>query len=555
MRVWQWLLAGWCIVSLLVALCGYFALRIAWQAEVEREIIRDATAAKTIFEAGSWSLPVEGDEEWISTQDRLAVSAFPVPVSQSRQGNTVQWQRVAGQGQRILIDLPINPQYYASAADENLRVQRNAGWPNYGIWWWGWLVMNGCAAIAFAVAFFSLSRFPKTMETAFEPWANALRRGGASRDALLPPESADGQELGFLMESTAASVNRAYAELRLSCDRSNLVLSNLRDGVLAVDSELRILVANRSFLRLLDIEELDYLYRPFLEIVRTPAITKLVMQVLETQAPAQNEFQSRSGRDLRVHARKLRLFDDAKGVLITLRDESLIKRVDMIKRDFVSNASHELKTPLAAIRAYAETLQNGVDDKEQARYFVGSIVSQADRLDGLVQGMLQLSRVEDGASLKIMDFDVADAIEPCVKASQAVADAKGIDFSVEAPAKPITIRSDRDGFQTIASNLLSNAVRYTERGGRVRLKLDIMEDQLVFEVSDTGIGMTEQDLERIFERFYRAQKDRSTASGGTGLGLSIVKHLTQSLGGSVTATSQIDEGSSFVVTLPLTPED
>ena len=219
------------------------------------------------------------------------------------------------------------------------------------------MLLNACAGVTACVAFVSLRTVPERTKEAFEPWTRALRSGGDSRDRLLPTESIDGQELGFQLEAVANSINEAYADMKSASERSDLVLGNLRDGVMAVDKELRILLANRSFLRLLNIEQPDYLYRPFLEIVRTPTIAKLVNQVLETKAPAQDEFQVIStGRDLRVHARQLKIADGTTGVLVTIRDESLIKRVDMIKRDFVSNASHELKTPLAAIRAYAETL-------------------------------------------------------------------------------------------------------------------------------------------------------------------------------------------------------
>lgn len=551
MLVWRWLVAIWCVVSLLVAALGYFSLQGLWRAEVQRQLMRDALAAKTIFEAGKWQQPVEDDEQWKAAQQELAIAAFPTVAGSTETANLedrrVHWQRIADRGYRVAVDLALD-------GSKGLRVVREAGKPDFGVWFWGWAALNGCALIATVVSFFRLRNLPKSVQAAFEPWSEALEDIGKETERLLPVQSSDDRELGIQLEAAAASINQAYADLKASSDRSNLVLGNLRDGVLAVDGDLRILLANRALLKLLEIEREDYQYRPYLEIIRTPTINNLIAQALESNVPAQDEFQfGKSARDLRAFARQLRLADGTTGVLITIRDETLIKRVDMIKRDFVNNASHELKTPLAAIRAYAETLQGGVADKERSRYFVGNIVSQADRLNGLVQGMLQLSRVEEGASLKFVDFDVGEAIEPCVLSSLGVAESKGVDLQVDAPEEPLVICSDRDGFQTIASNLLSNAVRYTEAGGRVSVRLSIMEEQLVFEVSDTGIGMSEQDLERIFERFYRAQKDRNTSSGGTGLGLSIVKHLVQGLGGTVSASSQIDEGSSFVVKLPLRP--
>ena len=219
---------------------------------------------------------------------------------------------------------------------------------------------------------------------------------------------------------------------------------------------------------------------------------------------------------------------------------------------FVADASHELKTPLAAIRAYAESLQLGaLNDKELAEKFIANIISQADRINGLVQGMLQLSRVEVGVALKFQQFDVMDALKPCFAAASVVAQSKGVLLQVDASQEAMVIRCDRDGFQTIASNLLSNAVRYTDAGGVVSVNCELHDQVFRLSVRDTGIGIKPEDLDRVFERFYRAEKDRSSDTGGTGLGLSIVKHLVQALGGTVHATSQPGSGSSFVVELPV----
>ncbi|MEM8735425.1 MAG: ATP-binding protein, partial [Planctomycetota bacterium] len=354
-------------------------------------------------------------------------------------------------------------------------------------------------------------------------------------------------------------INQHFSELRNENERSELVLGNLREGVLAVDDRSRILLANRAFRRLFQLPDSNFLYRPFLEMLRIPAVTKLIQQTLRDQNPAVDEIEfGEEPRQLRVFSRPLPLSEsrsgaeDRIGVLVTVRDQTLIKRVDLIKRDFVANASHELKTPLAAIRAYAETLEMGaLDDVSAARGFVKNIVAQADRMDGLVQGMLQLSRVEVGAAVKIQKFDALEAVGPCVDAARALARGKGIRVELEQSPDPIWIESDRDGLQTIVSNLLSNAVRYTPEDGAVRAGLFADEESLVIEVVDTGIGMRKEDLDRVFERFYRAEKDRSTDTGGTGLGLAIVKHLVSALNGQVAASSELGEGSRFRVELPL----
>jgi two-component system phosphate regulon sensor histidine kinase PhoR len=240
---------------------------------------------------------------------------------------------------------------------------------------------------------------------------------------------------------------------------------------------------------------------------------------------------------------------------MTVRDETLLKRIESVRRDFVTNASHELKTPLAAIRAYAETLQMGaIDDAEATQNFLSGILSQADRINGLIVGMLQLARVQaGGAILKRVRFEVQAEIESCLDAAEVMARAKQVTLTTELPEAPLFMYSDPEAVQTVVSNLLSNAVRYTPAGGKVSLRLTAAGTGLIIRVQDTGVGIEKEELSRIFERFYRVERARTSETGGTGLGLSIVKHILQALGGTVTVTSELNVGSSFEVYLPVQP--
>jgi two-component system phosphate regulon sensor histidine kinase PhoR len=385
------------------------------------------------------------------------------------------------------------------------------------------------------------------------PWVLAVQKRPPASPIQLG-NLAGPSDLATNLNMVAEKVNYSLASLYQSVQRNELVLRNLREGVLAVDDNSRVILANRTLDEHVTVAADNYLLRPMLEVVRAPQMHDFVQSVLGTGSPREEVVQiHQTSKWLRITARPLPIGDRI-GVLVTTRDESLLKRIEAIRKDFIANASHELKTPLAAIRAYAETLQLGaLDDRDAAENFLSNIIGQVDRIDGLVQGMLQLSRVESGSGMRIETFSSIKALEPCLAAAGAVARTKDIELVVDCEDGCV-IESDINGFQTIASNLLSNAVRYTHTNGTVSLTVRKItaggQGAIEMTVEDSGIGITPEDLERIFERFYRAEKDRSTETGGTGLGLSIVKHLTTALGGTVSATSQPGKGSVFQVILP-----
>jgi two-component system phosphate regulon sensor histidine kinase PhoR len=211
-----------------------------------------------------------------------------------------------------------------------------------------------------------------------------------------------------------------------------------------------------------------------------------------------------------------------------------------------------LKTPLAAIKGYAETLRLGaINDQEHNLHFVSRIEEQADRLHKMILDMLQIARVESGQeSFDLDDVSVGQLLQRCSDQFAAVAAAKQIELAIESPDQPLFIYADEEGAQTILSNLVDNAIKYTPSGGRVVVHASQRDYFVVLEVADTGVGIPEQHLERIFERFYRVDKARSSELGSTGLGLSIVKHLAQAFGGNVSVQSRPGVGSKFRVELP-----
>ncbi len=211
-----------------------------------------------------------------------------------------------------------------------------------------------------------------------------------------------------------------------------------------------------------------------------------------------------------------------------------------------------MKTPLTAIQAYAETLLDGaLDEPEHRVQFVERIGEQANRLHLLIQDLLRLARIESGEkAFDVRAVDVKPLVDECVREHSAVAESKSQKLSAET-ADDLAVRADEEGLHTILSNLIDNAVKYTQEGGTIRVRWRKEEDAAVIEVEDNGPGISEEHQPRIFERFYRVDRARSRDVGGTGLGLSIVKHLVQEFGGRVDLRSRPGQGTIFAIRLPL----
>jgi two-component system phosphate regulon sensor histidine kinase PhoR len=267
-------------------------------------------------------------------------------------------------------------------------------------------------------------------------------------------------------------------------------------------------------------------------------------------------------RSLTVHAARLP-GTPPRGAVLVLHDTSHLRRLERLRQDFVANVSHELKTPLSVIKACVETLIEGAaDDPAYRGSFLERIAEQADRLHALILDLLSLARIEAGTeAFAFQDVPLGAAVTDCLERHRARA--QGLQLVLEAtppegPAgelsaestQPLSAWADEEAVNQILDNLIDNALKYTPAGGRIRVAWRAEDGEVCLEVEDTGIGIPEQDLPRIFERFYRVDKARSRELGGTGLGLSIVKHLVSAMHGSVRVASQLGRGTTFAVRLP-----
>jgi two-component system phosphate regulon sensor histidine kinase PhoR len=238
-------------------------------------------------------------------------------------------------------------------------------------------------------------------------------------------------------------------------------------------------------------------------------------------------------------------------MLLVLTDETRLRQLENARRDFTANVSHELKTPLAAIKAYTETLLMGaMDDPDAKERFIQRINEQASRLDNLIRDLLQLTKIQSlPERISLTCLSIFETVRSGVEEHLQIAAKRKVKIVNHIQENEFYVMAEYDALRTILGNLLSNAIRYSKEGGKVEIKVKRVHGFIDISVIDNGIGIPESDLERIFERFYRVDKARSADAGGTGLGLSIVKYLVQALGGSISVRSRLGEGSEFTLRL------
>jgi two-component system, OmpR family, phosphate regulon sensor histidine kinase PhoR len=365
-------------------------------------------------------------------------------------------------------------------------------------------------------------------------------------------EAADLTELTAELARMSSRLREHLDELTEERDRAGQILDALEDGMLLLDGAGRLLVANptaRGWFGLADDLRSGLLAR---RVLGAPHIGELAAEAARKRAPVSGIVTVVFPEDRTLSVRAFPLADRGLTgrIVVTMADITQRHRVEVLRRDFVANASHELKTPVAAVRALAETLQTALpDDTAAARRLAGRIGRETERLDALVRDLLDLSRVERG-TLAVEPVDLTGLAKEVLGSHAERAEERRIELRGELQART-TVRGDRAQLALLISNLVDNALRYTQSRGRVRVCLDGTEGRAVLQVVDNGRGIPSSELPRIFERFYRVDKARARHSGGTGLGLAIVRHVAEGHGGTVEVESELGRGSTFTVTLPV----
>jgi two-component system phosphate regulon sensor histidine kinase PhoR len=378
------------------------------------------------------------------------------------------------------------------------------------------------------------------------------------------PETDANDELSDLSHSlneTAAHFDRTIRSLTGERNRSAAILRSMVEGVAVIDAKERIVFSNQAFAEILGLEA-NFEGRALIEAVRQPDLIAVIRKALEGNENASSELivgtirpRSFSVTASPVPALAATQSEPAQsqGAVVVLHDITELRRLERVRRDFVANVSHELKTPLTAIQGFAETLLGGaLEDRANNERFVTIIRDHSIRLARLTDDLLMLSKIEAGK----LEFDfrpvaLAEFIEPCLETARLRAGSKGVSLEVECPPNFPPIRGDAHRLREVLQNLLDNALQYTPSGGHVRLTAVARNGAAILTVADTGIGIPQLDQEKIFERFYRVDAARSREAGGTGLGLAIAKHIVEAHGGRLWVESAVGQGSKFHFSIPL----
>lgn len=364
--------------------------------------------------------------------------------------------------------------------------------------------------------------------------------------------------LGQTVNKLADSLEEKNRTILQSNERLSALLDRLIVGVVLLDSEQRIEMMNPAVYQILGIDE-NLLGRSFLEMSKSYGLVQIIQQTYQKKKNRNEEIYIYYPNE-RILDVNTMVVPDAKGnqVIVLLYDITEIRRLEKVRTDFVANASHELRTPVTALKGFSEVLLDGaLDDPDRLRQFLEIIYKESKRLEILVNDILELSRVEQKqVPMKREWISLNETVETCFKIIKPQAAAKGLKLRLLSNnADPIRFIGDQSRLEQILNNLIYNAVNYTDKGGKISVLLEETEDEIVFHVADTGIGIPEESIERLFERFYRVDKGRSRNSGGTGLGLSIVRYLVQNMGGTISVKSTLGLGSTFTVHLPKVVEE
>jgi len=383
-----------------------------------------------------------------------------------------------------------------------------------------------------------------------------LRLSAKEYDAELIPSGKDEMSdlergLVSLRDELKGQMETLDAESR----RLRLLVDGLPDGVLVFDADGRLAVANNFAVELLRLspEEMHGLTAP--QLFRNPEIAAGVGEHLSGNGGDLEGFRvnwPEPVREIEVHFRPVPDEEGRRGVLVVLRDISKEAHLERVRSDFISNMAHEVRTPLTAIRGAAETLlDNAMSDAKIAPRFLDTIRRHTIRLENILSDISELSRIEGrGAPVNIVSFDARAPVEEVAALFNAEAQNRGLTLTSSLPDKPISLVSDEEKVDSILINLVQNALRYTHEGGSIEVSVKQRERGVVYTVSDTGIGIPEEAVSRVTERFYRVDPGRSRAQGGTGLGLAIVNHLVTLLDGKLAIKSRVGEGTTVSVELP-----
>lgn len=418
-----------------------------------------------------------------------------------------------------------------------------------------WISLSGGLVVAFALTAFASSRIASSVAKPLEDMTQIAVDITRNRFHQRVRDQGNDEvaRLGQAINRMAHNLQKQMNTIRQSERRLVSVMESLESGLAMIDSSGKIVFANRSFEQIFGISDEELTGITFHELTHPYDLRSLILLCIKKEQALKKEIQIHDPTD-KTYEVHLSPIIEKKGisVVVAFYDLTAIRNLEQMRKDFVANVSHELKTPITSIRGFAETLLDGeLEDVKTSREFLEIIHEESLRLQRLIADLLDLSRIESKKmELQMEEVPVDELVRNIVKTMEDQWKAKKQTLTVSI-AHSFHVRVDVDSFRQILINLLSNAISYTHKGGEIEVIAYRKGDNWILIVKDTGIGIPIQDQSRIFERFYRVDKDRSRDSGGTGLGLAIVKHLIEIYQGSIEVKSEVGKGSEFQLTFPI----
>ncbi len=408
------------------------------------------------------------------------------------------------------------------------------------------------AVFAAVLSLFVSRRITRPIER-IRRWAESIAAG----DFLPKPYVKSSGEIEGLYESLSRMANDLRSQIeQVSRQRNEMkaVFSSMVEGVIAIDMEARVLNMNEMAGEFFGCDPKAARGRDIQEVVRNTAFYRFVEETLKAQDSIERDIPISGEGLLNGHGTLLRDEADSQiGALVVLNDVTRLRKLENIRRDFVSNVSHEIKTPITAIKGFVETLRDGaVNNPDDAARFLGIIEKHVSRLEAIIEDLLNLSKIEQTSGkegLSLVEGRMMDILQNALQVCHVAISEKKIDVDVSC-SDAISLEVDPTLLEQAIVNLLDNAVKYSDEGGTINITAEQKSGRVIIAVQDHGIGISKKHLPRLFERFYRVDKARSRQLGGTGLGLAIVKHIVQAHDGEVSVESTAHEGSTFSIHLP-----
>jgi len=403
------------------------------------------------------------------------------------------------------------------------------------------------AAILLALALSSYTTQPLRRLT-----ENVVNFGkGKKPVSTFSPRNDEVGQLEQAFNEMSAQLKTRIDELQKERGTLTAVLANMTDGILIVDQQGNVQLINHAARRMFKVNETEALSHSLIEVVRNHQVAGLWRKCQATGAQQSSTLETSPDR-LLVQGIATPLQQSLPGsILLVFQDLTRVRRLEMVRRDFVSNVSHELRTPLASLKALTETLMEGaLEDPPAARRFLTRMEGEIDNLTQMVQELLELSRIESGkVPLERRSISPLELLTPAIERMQLQAERAGLNLSLECREDLPPVNADPTRIEQVLVNLLHNAIKFTPPGGKITVSAYTEDSNVIIYVKDTGVGIAPGALPRIFERFYKA--DRARSGGGTGLGLSIARHLVEAHGGRIWAESMVNQGSTFFFSIPL----